>query len=315
MSIAVFIYGPTAVGKTDFANMLAMHIPCEIINIDAGQLYAPLTIGTAKPAWKEALVPHHMFDVCTDPADYSVATYRKAVASLVQDIVRRGKIPLFVGGSGFYMNSLLFPPLEHETFTADHTLVDDALLWDQLNTIDPIRATEIHPHDTYRLRRALTLYQQTNTAPSSLKPVYCPIISPLFVFLTQPTDILKHKISQRVVQMFSDGWVGEVKNLMGTPWESFLLRKKWIGYPELIAYCSAGEPKTELPFMQEAISRATWQYARKQLSYARMFIKKITSVDANVPCITIDLTSSHLELYIKQLVRTILLSQKGPCNE
>ena len=72
MCRAVFIYGPTAVGKTDFANTLAKHISGEIINIDAGQLYIPLTIGTAKPLWQHEKIPHHMFDVCSQPSDFSV---------------------------------------------------------------------------------------------------------------------------------------------------------------------------------------------------------------------------------------------------
>ena len=109
MDQAIIIYGPTAVGKTDFAEALAQRINGEIINADAAQFYTPLTIGTAKPDWRKAPVPYHLFDICDEPNNYSVAAYRADVERAVTSIASRGKIPIIVGGSGFYIHSLFFP--------------------------------------------------------------------------------------------------------------------------------------------------------------------------------------------------------------
>ena len=194
MSFAVIIYGPTAVGKTDFANMLAAHIPSEIINADAAQFYAPLTIGTAKTDWKNAPVMHHMFDICNEPINYSVANYRTNAEKLVATIIQRGNIPIFVGGSGFYVDSLFFPLNTYTAPVAAPSEIDQS--WDALYAIDPVRAKAIHPNDTYRISRAFLLYQQTNQLPSELKPIYSPITRLLFLELSDAPELLQHRILQ-----------------------------------------------------------------------------------------------------------------------
>src|SRR5262249_55166769 len=108
MSVAVCIYGPTGVGKTEHAEIIATAISGEIINFDAAQFYTALSIGTAKPDLTHTSVPYHMIDYCRTPEDFSVAAYRAVVTPLVDAIQKRGKIPIFVGGSGFYMSSLFF---------------------------------------------------------------------------------------------------------------------------------------------------------------------------------------------------------------
>src|SRR5579859_8042174 len=112
------ITGPTGVGKTDFALDLAQHIPSEIINADMGQCYKPLTIGTSKPDWKSQATPHHIFDVLDEPAHFSVTDYREKVLDLIHGIWSRNKLPIIVGGSGFYIKSLFFPP-PHSTASGE----------------------------------------------------------------------------------------------------------------------------------------------------------------------------------------------------
>ena len=104
----IFIYGPTAVGKSDYAVGLADVAPIEIVNCDVGQLYTPLFIGTAKPDWKNEKVPHHLFDVIDEPRDYTVIEYKKALLSVCNEIWARGATPVVVGGSGFYIKSLFW---------------------------------------------------------------------------------------------------------------------------------------------------------------------------------------------------------------
>src|SRR5438105_3757180 len=97
----LIIFGPTGVGKSDLAERIARNMPAEIINMDMGQFYAPLTIGTAKPDWRNACVPHHLFDIVNTPIDFSVVSYRESLIKCLNDVWGRGKIPIVVGGSGF----------------------------------------------------------------------------------------------------------------------------------------------------------------------------------------------------------------------
>lgn len=301
MPCAIIIYGPTAVGKTDFAQSLAEHIGGEIINADAAQFYTPLTIGTAKPDWRHASVPHHLFDICNEPANYSSARFRVDAETLVESITNCDKIPIFVGGSGFYIHSLYFPVRENiGQLSSDQQVQVIEPSWEKLNALDPVRATAIHPHDTYRIGRALLLYQQTKQLPSSLEPAYCPITQFFLVELSCAAEVLKDRIQCRVSTMLDAGWIAEAETLIGTPWEEFVLQKKWIGYPELIAYIHAGKPVEQLPALQAAIARNTWRYARRQMTYGRMLAHKI-KVHNKESYMKIDLTSQPLELYLKQL--------------
>lgn len=313
MAFAYIIYGPTAVGKSDFAHMLAERIGGEIINADAAQLYTPLTIGTAKPDWKQGSVPYHMYDVCSQPTHHSVARYRAEAERLVSEITARGKIPIFVGGSGFYIHSLFFPVATHQK--NERSVAAPEISWESLHAIDPVRAAAIHPHDTYRITRALALYQQTGELPSALQPPYCPITQLFLVELTMPTELLKERMQARVSQMLERDWIGETRTLLNTPWEPFVLQKKWIGYPELISYCKAGELVHTLPQVTDLIIRNTWRYARRQLAYGRMLMHKIQLANQNAVSMKIDLTSHDLALYIKKLLDYKALLQKGLSNE
>ena len=119
MNFIGIITGPTGVGKTDFVLKLADHLPIEIINADVGQFYAPLNIGTAKPDWRHEHVPHHLFDILDEPRSMTVIQYRTLAHSLIQECWARNTIPFFVGGSFFYIQSLLFPPREQEEVGAE----------------------------------------------------------------------------------------------------------------------------------------------------------------------------------------------------
>ncbi len=112
MQFFIVITGPTGVGKTDFVQQLCQKLPfpVEVINGDVGQFYKPLSIGTAKPAYESEPVPHHLFDIMEKPEDYTVALFRERVARLMSDIWSRSAVPLIVGGSSFYIQSLYFPP-------------------------------------------------------------------------------------------------------------------------------------------------------------------------------------------------------------
>lgn len=296
----IALYGPTAVGKTELSDQLAAELPIEIINMDVGQLYTPLTVGTAKPDWQKSCIPHHMFDVLNEPRDYTVAEYRAAVTPLLEAIWARGKIPVFVGGSGFYLKSLVFFPDTPEGLPAtDNSPVGD---WHTLHAIDPIRAAAIHPNDTYRVQRALAIWQQTGTIPSDNKPLYNPLAPGIIINLGRSRAELYNRINSRTHEMMASGWIDETKNLLQTPWQSFLYKKKLIGYTDIMNYLINDIPLNDTI---EAIQQKTRNYAKRQMTFSRMLIKEINKADSAVNPVeiaSIDLTLSESGLYIKKLI-------------
>jgi|SRR5579872_1938965 tRNA dimethylallyltransferase len=301
----IVVYGPTGVGKTAFVDELAQSIPAEIINADMGQLYVPLTIGTAKPDWRNAPVPHHMFDIINEPVRYTVIAYRNLVKETMQKIWQRGKIPILVGGSAFYLRSLFFPPIANQ---ADYTMLhDEGNLWDQLNAIDPDRASRIPKQDTYRIKRAIAIYKGTGIKPSELRPVYNPPThSFLMICLTRDRQELYERINERVVQMLDQGWIQEVEQLIGTEWEQFILDKKIIGYDEILLYLKSNDRVRDA--LIAAIQKRTRNYAKRQMTFWRMLkrqLEQVLSEDSYCTIQEVNLTSTDLNLYIRQLQKTI----------
>lgn len=305
------IYGPTASGKTDFAASLAHYIPIEIVNMDSAQLYTPLTIGTSKPDWKATTFKQHMFDCLDEPTVMTVHAYRTMALRIVEDIWSRNKIPVFVGGSGFYLKTLLFPVQDaypEEFNVASNAVGQDADLWNQLNAIDPVRAQAIHQRDVYRLRRALNIWCATGKKPSDMQPVYGPIAPYVLIKITCDREMLYARINERTYAMLNNGWLDEVRALVGTPWESFVTSKGFIGYAELINYI---KQHTDLESATATIQRKTRNYAKRQEIFWRMLQKKLLNMAQNdtlsmKQIVEIDLTSANLNLYIKQLLDSLL---------
>lgn len=307
----VFIYGPTASGKTDLASSLAEQMPAEIVNMDSAQLYTPLTIGTAKSDWRSSSYAQHMFDYIDEPKTITVHAYREAALDLIKDIWSRGNIPIFVGGSGFYLKSLLFPPqapaLKEEKESTDYESID---LWEKLNAIDPERAASIHSSDLYRIERALAIWHITGTKPSTYKPTYSPPAPFILIHVTRDRKDLYERINKRVDHMMDQGLLDEVISLIDSPWEHFVQEKRFIGYSELIEYL---KKRSTLEEAVELIKQRTRNYAKRQETFWRMIKRLIVDADrqnGHIPMGVIqelDLTNPDLNLYIKQLLDNILL--------
>ena len=239
----IILFGPTAVGKTQFADLLAAHLPAEIVNADMGQLYTPLTIGTAKPDWRKSTVPQHLFDIVNEPRLVTVAEYRDRMMVILDAIWARKNIPILVGGSGFYLQSLFFPPeATSDTSPAQEKVAQEKFApepdrWRQLYEIDPQRALRIHPHDMYRINRALLIFFTTGKKPSAQEPRYQPLASYCFVLLKRDRKELYERIDIRTRAMLQEGWIQETQRLMGTEWQEFLINKKIIGYDDIIPIC------------------------------------------------------------------------------
>lgn len=305
----IIIFGPTGVGKSAIAHTLSTELgkPCEVINADMGQMYTPLSIGTAKPDYKNEPASQHLFDCIDTPTDWTVAMYRERVLALMQEIWNRGAVPILVGGSGFYLSSLFFPPStlnvsaenvkpplipsDPEAFMPQGLYREEieqkaptsADLWQELLAIDPERASAIHPHDRYRIERALALWYHSGIAPSALVPLFEPPARCLWYCITRERDELVARIDNRVEEMFKAGWIGEVENL-DSPWREFLKTKRLIGYAEIIAFLEErSDEKNDseaLTALKADISFKTRAYAKRQMTYWRMLQKKFDRYDS-----------------------------------
>ncbi len=217
---AIIIVGATASGKTLLSERIAQEINGEIINADAGQMYVPLTVGTAKPDWQKKPFKCHLFDVFNEPIECNVLAYRTRVIEIVHDICTQKKVPIIVGGSLFYSKSLLFPPREYNGLNEQKAAINFSqpteVLWGLLQEIDPERAAVIHINDRYRVERALKIWQQTGQKPSVLQPLFDPPFHTLMVSIELPRTILYDRINQRTEEMIRyGGGVEEGEKIIG----------------------------------------------------------------------------------------------------
>lgn len=310
-NFCIIVTGSTGVGKTDFSLNLGSHLPIEIVNGDLGQFYKPLTIGTAKPKWQSEPIKHHLFDIFSEPQTFTIMQYRTLLFETMQSIWARNNIPVIVGGSTFYIESIFFEPTTLPTNQPQS--IASHFTWDSLYAIDPVRASEIHPHDTYRITRALTLWNSTGTKPSEQKPCYKPL-APFYCYIfTRDREDLYTRINNRVITMFEEGWVNEVEEL-SPQWYSFIMNKKFIGYPDIYEYLALGSKQNSMAQLTELIAQKTRNYAKRQETYWRRLEKKIYNCLVTPPEYTrrmkssitkLNLTSCNLAVYSKQQAQLI----------
>lgn len=305
----IIISGPTAAGKSDLACELATIIGGEIVNADMGQLYGPLSIGTAKPDLQNQTVPHHLFGIIDTPRDCTVIEYRSLILPTLESIWASGAIPIVVGGSGFYLQSLFFPPAVRSASSHVPEKQEDPD-WDLLYSIDPERAKHIHPNDAYRICRALHIWKTTGKKPSTFSCAYEPICSTCFLWVTRDKKELDKRINERVITMLDQGWLKECKNLMGTPWEHFVGEKKIIGYRELFQCLKARDnlKDNDLDGVIALIQQKTRSYAKRQTTFWGMLKRKLVPLESCEPFVVtreLNLTLDDPRLYINHLVRSL----------
>ncbi|MBT4595193.1 tRNA (adenosine(37)-N6)-dimethylallyltransferase MiaA [bacterium] len=275
----IFIIGPTASGKTKAAIDIAIKVegkPCsgEIINADMAQLYNFAKIGTAMPTQDDFnKVPHHLFAIAGSQKPINASDYRKLVEKKITEIKSRNKIPVIVGGAGFYLKGLFFKLREE---SCDWNSGDvEHITWNDLNKIDPQRASEIHPNDNYRIKRAYAIWKATGVQPSKCKPKFDPVAHGGTVFLISPEKTTAaHNIKKRAREMFDLGFIDEVKNM--SPEDlGFGIEKGFIGYEEISKWIDAGENKNKLPELTDEICLRTIQYFKQQNTFIKNLVKKI----------------------------------------
>ena len=273
-----FLTGPTAVGKTATALNLAKRLNAEILSLDSMAVYRRMDIGTAKPDQTErAAVPHHLIDLAEPHQDFSVTEYVTAALSAVEDVIGRGRVPLFSGGTGLYLKAILRgiyngPPANWDLRNRleEQTLRDGPQqLHDQLMAVDPTTATRLHINDQRRIIRALEVYaatglplsQQHHNVPRPLTERPAAV-----VWLEPPRDWLRDRINRRVDLMMQCGLLKETQTLLAaTPLPGRTARQA-LGYRELIAHLEDNQP---LEDAVELIKIGTRQFAKRQHTWFR----------------------------------------------
>ncbi len=227
MKKVIVIAGPTASGKTELALRLAEKTGGEIVSADSMQIYKLMNIGTAKPTRKEMRgIPHHMIDAVYPDESYSVAQYKENAEKCIGDIAMKNKLPIVVGGTGLYINSLIYNIQFSETVKDDafrEKMNELALtegpqaLHDRLTAVDPESASRIHFNNVKKVIRALEVYEYTGK-PISEHQKESRLIPPpyryLVFVLTMDRKELYRRIDERVDRMMENGLADEVRNLL-----------------------------------------------------------------------------------------------------
>ena len=279
---ALAITGPTASGKTALAIEVAKKLGCEIISLDSMQIYKHMDIGTAKATADErARVPHHMLDFLSPSDSYSAEDYRTDAMRVLRDVESRGRLPLFVGGTGLYMDTVIrgtelsSPPSSEEVRARllESSVTDEQreTLWQRLLEVDPESAEKTHKNNVRRVVRALEIYEltgKTKTYFDELSKAATPDLKVGMITLDfHNRDNLYSRVDMRVDQMIDEGLVDEVKSL----YDGGILVKNTtaaqaIGYKEIKLYLD-GECSFDEAI--ELLKLSTRRYAKRQLTWFR----------------------------------------------
>lgn len=279
-----FLAGPTACGKTAVGIELAERIGAEILCLDSMTIYRGMDIGTAKPtAGEQARCPHHLLDIIDPHEEFSVAEYLAAAQTAAAEIVSRGKIPLFVGGTGLYLRSVLRgvfpgPTADWELRRRLEALAEmhgPTWLHERLAGVDPKTAARLHPGDVRRIIRALEVHeltgrplsdqQQQGALPPEQRPRHVDWLSP-------PRAWLNERIDRRVESMFAAGFLAEVRQLLRLPQPLSRTARQALGYKETLDWLERTGDRHSTQPPQEVVAEIqlrTRQFAKRQHTWFR----------------------------------------------
>lgn len=292
-----FLVGPTASGKTEISLALARHINAEIVALDSMTLYRGMDIGTAKVSLTEqALVRHHLIDILDPSQEFSLAEYLQAAEACCRDVLERGRVPLFVGGSGLYLRGLLKGVFQgpsadwsiRNQLEADAAQLGPEHLHRELAKIDPTTAERLHPNDVRRVIRAIEVHHLTGKPLSEhhLESSMALTAKPVAIFVLSPSRSWLHsRIDARVHSMIANGLIGEVVRLLQAPSGLSRTAQQALAYRELIEWINALPPRsrsvlnssTQLPAgLVKRIQAHTRQFAKRQETWFRSIDERLT---------------------------------------
>jgi tRNA dimethylallyltransferase len=273
------ITGPTATGKSALGVECALRLGGEVISADSMQLYRGMDIGTAKLSPAEMRgVPHHLVDVADPAENWSVSRWVDAAAACAADIFSRGRVPILVGGTNLYIDSLLSgrdfaareDPALRERLNGEYDARGGAAFWEKLRAVDPERAAVLHPADKKRLVRALEVWELTgetisaHDARTRALPPRWPSLRVALSFADRAD--LYARIGARADAMLRDGLFDEVEALLARGLSPACTSMQAIGYKEAADYFCGRLTGAEAV---EAIKRSSRRYAKRQLTWLR----------------------------------------------
>lgn len=279
MGNVIVILGPTASGKTQLSIELAKRLNTEIISADSMQVYKYMDIGTAKPDEEERDgIKHYLMDEVYPDEEFSVVKFKELAEKYIDEILSRGKIPIVVGGTGLYINSLIYNINFSETAT-DHELREklrkmaeekgNRYLHDMLKEIDPEAAEKIHENNVKRVIRAIEVYEQTKRPISQHQKLSRTIPAKhnyILIGLRMDRNLLYERINKRVDMMIQKGLIDEVKKLAELGYDKSMVSMQGLGYKELLSYLNNEIPLDQAIYI---IKRDTRHYAKRQMTWFR----------------------------------------------
>ena len=275
----LILTGPTGVGKTTLSLALAKAINGEIVSADSMQVYQQMDIGSAKIMSDEQQgVPHHLIDILAPDEEFHVVKFKQLAQEAIQQIYQRGRMPIVVGGTGFYIQALLYD-IDFTEATKDflarckweniaHTK-GRALLHQMLQEVDPEAAKQIHPNNVKRVIRALEFHAQTGERISHHNAIEKQKESPfnyLYFVLNDQRERLYQRINVRVDEMIEKGLVDEVASLKAKGYGKELVAMQGLGYKEIMAYLEGDCTLEEAIYL---LKRDTRHFAKRQLTWFR----------------------------------------------
>lgn len=275
----IVLTGPTAVGKTSLSISLAKAVNGEIISADSMQVYKKMDIGSAKIRPEEMQgVKHYLVDVLEPEEEFHIVKFQQMAKEAMEEIYEKGKIPILVGGTGFYIQAVTrdidFTEAQQEnTYRAELEKLAETegaeYLHDRLKEVDPASADTIHANNVKRVIRALEFYHQNGTPISAHNEEQKKQTSPYnlaYFVLNAPRDILYERIDKRVDQMLEEGLVKEVEGLKREGYHRGMVSMQGLGYKEILAYLEGEYPLEEAV---RILKRDTRHFAKRQLTWFR----------------------------------------------
>lgn len=274
----IVICGPTASGKTALSIELAKKINGEIVSADSMQIYKDMNIGTAKPSKQEMQgIKHYLLDCVSPDVRYSVAQYKQDAKSAIKEILLKGKTPIIVGGTGLYVDSLIYE-IEYNNIKIDENYRKELekiaekqgieTLYKMALEIDPLAMGKISQNDKKRIMRVLEIYKATGKTKTEqeIESRKNPVEYDYRIFaINWDREILYKRINKRVDIMINKGLIEEVKNIL-EKYQEFPTAMQGLGYKEVVDYLNGLYTKEE---MIEKIKMETRRYAKRQLTWFR----------------------------------------------
>lgn len=270
----IVVCGPTATGKSDKAVSLALENNGEIVSVDSRQVYKGLNIGSGKITKKEMRgVPHYMLDVASPKRTYSVAQFQKKATVYIKNILKRDKTPIICGGTGFYIDALLygseFPKVKaNSQLRKKFNKKTSQELFAILKKNDPQRAKTIDPHNKVRLIRALEIIESLGKVPVAKKNTKYNI---KWIYLDFPDEILRKRIHVRLLKRIKQGMIREAKKLHSQGLLFSRMEKLGLEYKYLALLLQKKISRKEF---LEQLESAIWHYAKRQRTWFKKYIQK-----------------------------------------